>query len=232
MRSPPPLMHWSFFLPVVAPCELGADGHPKRGGFMPPITLPRRMFAAADIVFEGGLCLGEAAVLTSTIANVSRKSGKSGDLVFVEVERVLSQADRVRVRERQTIVYREAGAATPAVREGHGVEGAESWRPTTTDLFRFSAVTFNAHRIHYDLPYARDEEGYPGLVVQGPFIAAKLFDLARRLSGRDLARFSFRAQAPTFAEQLLYLARGEAEGEVKAIRCDGVTAMSASYSTL
>lgn len=230
-RSPPPLVHWAFFLPVVAPSELGVDGHPRRGGFMPPIALPRRMFAAADIDFEAVLRLGEAATLTSTIANLSHKRGNSGDLVFVEVERVVSQADRVCVRERRTIVYRDASAATTAIEESHKVEGAETWRPTTTDLFRFSAVTFNGHRIHYDLPYARDEEGYPGLVVQGPFIAAKLFDLARRLSGRELSQFSFRARAPTFVGQMLYLARGEAEGQVKAIRCDGVTAMSASYST-
>lgn len=228
-RAPPALAHWAFFLPVCPAAELGEDGHPRRGGFLPPVSLPRRMFAASEMNFGAPLKLGGEATLSSSIAEVRHKAGKSGDLVFVEVERAISQAGAECVRERQTIVYRQAGEPTPPVQEG-AASGGEAWRPSAVDLFRFSAVTFNSHRIHYDAPYARDVEFYPGLVVQGPFIAAKLFAQARRELGAPPRRFAFRAQAPAFAEQLLYIGAGEGPGEVKAVRCDGVTAMSATFS--
>lgn len=227
----PPLLHWAFFLPTPLAHDLGEDGHPKRGGFMPPITLPRRMFAAAEINWLAPLRIGVAATLKATIADVKHKSGKSGDLVFVEVDREISQAETVCVREHQAIAYRAGGARTAAVAETYTESDATEWRPSAVDLFRFSATTFNSHRIHYDWPYARDAEGYPGLVVQGPFIAARLCGLARSLAGRDLSRFSFRAQAPAFSPQPLYLTGSLASSEVRAVRCDGITAMAATFST-
>jgi 3-methylfumaryl-CoA hydratase len=223
----PPLGHWAYFVDVAGPDGLGPDGHPKRGGdgLMPPITLPRRMFAAGALEFVEPLALGQDAELTLTIADVRHRAGRSGDLVFVEVDRTLTQNSRPRILERQTIVYRDAGEPTPpVVPASDAPTGDETWTPTTADLFRFSAATFNSHRIHYDLPYATKEEGYPGLVVQGPFTAAKLFAF---VAARDpIRRFSFQAKAPLFASwpvRLLSIAPGAAAA---AVRCDGETAMS------
>ncbi len=225
-RAPPPLAHWAFFLPLAEDGELGTDGHPRRGGFLPAVSLPRRMFAGATIDFLGALALGEEAELVSRIIDVEAKTGASGELVFVEVERALIQAGAARVRERQTYVYRDAGAPTPLPQPIDPAPAGEIWRPGTVNLFRFSAATFNSHRIHFDLPYAGDVEGYPALVVHGPFTAARLAGIAER--GGSLARFRFRALAPLFLGQPIALR--EREGELAAIRCDGVTAMIAEAS--
>lgn len=228
----PPLVHWAFFLEVVGPGEIGADGHPRRGlGIMPNVTLPRRMFAAAAMRFAEPLTLGRDAELTLTVADVKHRTGKTGELVFVEVDRVLTQDGRERLTERQTIVYRGAGEATAAVQPADlpGRAGEEIWRPSPVDLFRFSAVTFNSHRIHYDQAYVRGEEGYPDLVVHGPFTAVKLAMLAARdCPGKSMKTFSFRAMSPLFVSQPVRLASGEAAGEVEATRCDGAVAMAAS----
>ncbi|MFC3172667.1 hypothetical protein ACFOD9_00230 [Novosphingobium bradum] len=219
----PPLPHWAFFLPQPADAEIGVDGHPRRGGFLPAISLPRRMFASADIVFEAPLVLGGNAEQVSTIAEVNHKSGKSGDLVFVEVDKVISQGGTVRVRERQSYVYREMGEPAVMPDVVAPAPAGEAWQPNAVNLFRFSAVTFNSHRIHYDLPYAQAEEGYPALVVHGPFTAAKLAGLAERQGA--LRRFAFRAQSPLFLGPAIHLQQGE--NEVRAIRCDGAVAMIA-----
>ena len=183
------------------------------------------MFAGADIALHSGLELEQPAEMTLRIADVAHKRGRSGDLVFVEVERTLSQGGAVRVEERQSLVYRAIDPTptplpTPA---GEPVAG-ELWAPTTTNLFRFSAVTFNGHRIHYDAPYAIGVEGYPALVVHGPFAAARLAQFAGR--ERPLARFAFRATAPLFAGQPVRL-RHAGEDEVQAVRCDGAVSTSA-----
>ena len=224
-RTPPPLGHWAYFNEVVGPEGIGEDGHPRRGGFLPPVTLPRRMFAQAELEFAAPLRLSEAAELHMQIADVRRRSGRSGELVLVEVDRRLEQAGVVRLTERQTIVYREAGEATPAVVPT--LEPApEDWRPTRPDLMRFSAATFNSHRIHYDAPNAREVEGYPALVVHGPFTAAKLFALATKAAGGPLKSFSFRAMAPLFLGQPIRLSATDVG--VEAVRCDGATAMAAT----
>lgn len=229
----PPLGHWAYFNEVAAPEDLGPDGHPRRGRFLPPVALPRRMFASAQFRFEAPLILGAPAELVSTIADVRRRAGRTGELVLVDVARRLSQEGALRLSETQTIVYREAGAPTPSVADtvtdtGAGGEG-ERWRPSRVELFRFSAATFNGHRIHYDQAYARDEEGYPDLVVHGPLTAARLCDLAARVAGAPLKAFSFRALAPLFVDQPVRLRVGEEAGTVVAVRCDGATAMSAGF---
>ncbi len=229
-RTPPPLGHWAFFLEAREGGELGEDGHPRRGGFMPPVRLPRRMFAASTMRFSAPLVLGAEGELRLTIADVRHRSGKSGDLVFVEVDRSLIQAGVERVAERQTIVYRGVGEAVPPVKPAPlpAGGGAAIWAPGPVDLFRFSAVTFNAHRIHYDAAYASHEEGYPGLVVHGPFTAAKLCALAAHAGPAGAMRgFAFRANAPLFAGQPIRLTPGKEAGAAEAVRCDGVTAMSA-----
>ena len=187
------------------------------------------VFASSQLAFEAPLELGETAVLGTTIADLRRRSGRSGELVLMDVLREISQEGRLKITETQTIAYRAAGAPTPAVvDDGKGGLG-EIWRPTSVDLFRYSAATYNGHRIHYDQAYARGEEGYPDLVVHGPFTAAKLCDLATRTAGRPLATFSFRAQAPLFVNQPVRLRAGDEPSTVIAVRCDGQIAMSASY---
>jgi 3-methylfumaryl-CoA hydratase len=228
--DPPPLAHWAWFLETAGAETLGADGHPRRGGLMPPVRLPRRMFAASVIDFSEPLALDEAAELSITIADVRHRAGKTGDLVFVETDRRLTQEGRTRLAERQTIVFRGLGERTPPVVAADplpSAPGAETWSPRTADLFRFSAATFNSHRIHYDLPYTRDEEGYPDLIVHGPFTAARLFGFARGRATGPIRRFSFRALSPLFAGQPILLAPGEGPGEVQAIRADGAVSMTA-----
>ncbi|MEZ5679815.1 MAG: hypothetical protein R3E14_00790 [Erythrobacter sp.] len=222
-----PLPHWAFFLPSPLDSAIGEDGHPMRGDFLPAITLPRRMFAAATILFESPLETGLEGELTSEITEVAHKSGRTGELVFVEVTKTLSQSGSNRVQERQTYVYRGEGGPVPmpvpSVEEPQG----EVWHPSEVNLFRFSAATYNGHRIHYDRPYATAVEGYPALVVHGPFTAARLAGLAMR--DGQLASFSFRAIAPLFLGQKIYLRKISATG-VEAVRCDGVTAMQATVS--
>ena len=231
-RAQPSLAHWAFFLPVAAGADIGPDGHPKRGGFMPAIPLPRRMFAGAAIRFSAPLALGRPATRSSTIADVKHKPGRSGDLVFVEVDHTITQEHGVSVFERQTIVYRPAGesdaervAVIVPTPQPEAV-GDVQWQPGAVDLFRFSAVTFNSHRIHYDAPYVTAVEGYPGLVVHGPFTATKLHGYARSRLGRPLNSFSFRATAPLFVDQPIRLTGGDQPGAFRAIRCDGVVAMT------
>jgi 3-methylfumaryl-CoA hydratase len=226
----PPLAHWAYFLEAVGPDGFGHDGHPKRGGLLPPVRLPRRMFAAADMRFSAPLILDAPAELTLTIVDVRHRSGRTGDLVFVEVDRSLVQDGAERLAERQTIVYRGLGEPVPPVVPANPppAHGAEAWTPGPVDLFRFSAVTFNSHRIHYDQPYVTAEEGYPALVVHGPFTAAKLFAFAQARAGGPIRHFAFRANAPLFVGQPIYLAPGDKADEVQAVRCDGAVAMTAT----
>lgn len=225
--APPPLGHWAFFLPQPADGEIGVDGHPRRGGFLPDITLPRRMYAASRMEFAAPLRLEQPAELTTTIADVSHKAGRTGDLIFVDVERVVTQNGEMCVSETQSYVYRHEGEPVPLPQPARDEPQGERWMPTEVNLFRFSAATFNGHRIHYDLPYATRVEGYPALVVHGPFTAARLAGLAMR--DGPLVTFAFRAMAPLFLGQPIYL-RAAGTGAVEAVRCDGAVAMRAEFA--
>jgi len=226
-RVQPSLAHWALFLPVAPADQLGDDGHPKRGGFLPPVTLPRRMFASASMRFGSPLVLGQRAERVSTVVDIIHKSGRSGDLILVEVEHSIVQGGEKKLSEHQTIVYRGAGEPIAPIQpaEFPSEAGDVHWQPRAVDLFRFSAVTFNSHRIHYDLPYTTGEEGYPELVVHGPFTAVKLFGRARE-KGRP-SSFSFRAVAPIFLGQPVII-REDADGSIRAIRADGADAMTAA----
>ncbi len=198
--------------PVIVPMsELGPDGHPKKGGFMPPIPLPRRMWAGSRIVFHRPLRLDEEVSATARIAAITPKSGASGELVFVEVERAYAAAGEALVTETQTIVYRGAesagGAAKPAsAAPDEAWDATRELVPGEVMLFRYSALTFNGHRIHYDRPYTTGEEGYPGLIVHGPLTASLLLDFAARLWGDNaLKSFSFRALAPAYGGEAMVL---------------------------
>lgn len=231
----PPLWHWFYFLPMAPQASLGEDGHPQRGGFMPPIPYPRRMFAGARLRFVRPLLIGEPARREGLIRDVVLKAGRSGALAFVTVGYRFYQRGELCIDEEQDIVYREPGppVPTPEPAELPPVpEGAFSRlvRPDSRLLFRFSALTFNAHRIHYDRPYAREVEGYPGLVVHGPLTAMLLLDLARKGSGRPVAGFSFRGQAPIFDLAPFRLV-GIPAGEQVALEAqgpDGKAALSAT----
>jgi 3-methylfumaryl-CoA hydratase len=230
----PQLWHWFFFLPRVPQSQLGPDGHPHRGGFMPPIELPRRMFAGARVRFLWPLVIGERARRRSVIRAVSEKAGRTGKLAFVTVCHQIEQDDRICIEEEQDIVYREAGArvAAPEVKELAPVP-AGSWSrvitPDPTLLFRFSALTFNAHRFHYDRDYATVEEGYPGLVVHGQLTAVFLMELVRSHSPRPLISFAFRGLAPLFdlAPFRLVGSRDGQRVQLEAQGPDGQTTMSA-----
>ena len=199
----PPLAHWLYFLPKALQRETGADGHPKRGAFLPPVPLPRRMWAGGRLHFERDLRVGDEVERYSTIARVDPKTGRSGALVFVTVRHEIRDAKGVALTEEHDIVYRgepdpsvaSPSAAAAAVDEAFGRRIV----PDPVLLFRYSALTFNGHRIHYDRPYATQVEGYPGLVVHGPLIATLLVDLVRReLPGARLRAFSFKAASPLF----------------------------------
>ncbi len=198
----PPLWHWLYFLPLHRQSELGADGHAKRGGFLPPVELPRRMWAGGRFTFHQPLHVGEAIRRTSTIADVSHKEGRTGSLIFVLVRHEIAGENGLAITEEHDIVYRQAphpGDPTPPPRPAP--ENA-LWRrhidPDTVLLFRYSALTFNGHRIHYDRRYVTEVENYPGLIVHGPLLATLLVDLLRRNVPAPLLSFGFRAIRPVF----------------------------------
>jgi 3-methylfumaryl-CoA hydratase len=200
----PPLAHWLYFLPVHRQSEIGPDGHAKRGGFLPPVPLPRRMWAGGRLVWNPSnpLRVGDAARRISRIASVSHKSGRSGDLVFVTVTHEVRNAQGVALAEEHDIVYRGApqpGEAPAAVAAPPDAQWQRELVPDDVLLFRYSALTFNGHRIHYDRRYVTEVEGYPGLIVHGPLIATLLVDLVRReLPHARISGFDFKAVRPTF----------------------------------
>lgn len=198
----PPAIHWCLAPTALPPEKLGRDGHPEKGGFLPPVPLPRRMWAGGRIAFRQPLLEGDEVTRTSRIADIAAKPGRTGSLVFVTVEHEFTTKRGLAVREEQDIVYREdqaAGVAPPPAAEAAG-EHRVMVEATTTLLFRYSALTFNGHRIHYDIDYAREVENYAGLVVHGPLQATLMLHLAARLNGGNCpARFSYRGMAPLFA---------------------------------
>jgi 3-methylfumaryl-CoA hydratase len=209
--TPLPLLHhWLYFWDVKVPATLGTDGHPARGGFLPPVPLPRRMWAGGRLRFHTPLLIGERVTKTSTILKVEAKSGRSGNLVFVTVQHELSGAQGLAVVEEQDIVYRDAAApgAIPAPATGTAAPNTpwqRSVEPDSVLLFRYSALTMNGHRIHYDRPYAVAEESYPGLVVHGPLQATLLADLAVRNLAAPITAFSFRGLSPAFDGTTLHI---------------------------
>lgn len=217
----PPLWHWMLFQDWAPARALGPDGHPCRGGFLPPVhDLPRRMWAGGRVAFPGALRVGERVRRTSTILKVDEKAGGSGRLVFVTVRHEVAGEAGPAILEEQDIVYRSAegaavkgAAAAPPAPEG---AAAHTLRPDPVMLFRYSALTGNGHRIHYDLAYVTGEEGYPGLVVHGPLQATWLAELARgRWPERRVTRFAFRGRRPAFHGRALAVEGWEEDGTVR-----------------
>ena len=196
----PPLAHWLHFLPTTRQSELGPDGHARRGDFLPPVPLPRRMWAGSRLEFLRPLAVGDTISRLSRIAGVQVKRGRSGPLAFVTVRHEVSDAGGLAITDEHDIVYRGLTGTAPApVPAPAGEAWSRTVQPDPVLLFRYSAVTFNGHRIHYDRPYCTGVEGYAGLVVHAPLTATLLLDLLRRQRpGVDLAAFSFRALRPLF----------------------------------
>ncbi len=229
----PPLWHWLYFLEAKPAAELGRDGHPRKGGFLPPVALPRRMWAGGRFEFHAPVRFGEEAQKVSTIVRVVPKQGRTGPLCFVTVLHEIYTGGILAVSEEQDIVYRE-DPAPDAPRQKFEqapatAEIREIVEPTEVQLFRYSALTFNGHRIHYDIDYARAVEGYEALVVHGPLIATLLVDLASRTAGRSPRRFGFRALAPVTSNHAFAIGT-QVDGTVQQLwagRNDGALAMQA-----
>ncbi|KAF0118621.1 MAG: hypothetical protein FD149_576 [Rhodospirillaceae bacterium] len=234
--SLPPLWHWFFFLPRVPMRQIGPDGHPQRGGFLPPVALPRRMFAGARMKFHDSLVIGRPATREGEVIAVQEKKGGTGTLVFVTVRYRIFQDGRLCVEEEQDIVYREPGGPAPAptlapdAPRNTGTAWVKTITPTPVLLFRFSAITFNSHRIHYDRPYAMGEENYPALMVHGPLTATLLMDLVRNNTKRPVTEYTFRGRAPLFDLYPFHL-MGRLSGntvELEAQGPDGASCMTAT----
>ena len=214
----PPAWHWMFFNPVARRSELGPDGHPRRGNFLPDLGLPRRMWAGGRLTYHAPLPIGAEAERKSEIVDVVSKTGRSGRLAFVTVRHRIVSGATLCIEEEQDLVFREAAlpgapGALP-VQAPVDARWSEPFTPDPVLLFRYSALTENGHRIHYDQPYARAVEGYRDLVVHGPLIATLLHGLAARCRGdAPLRRFSFRATAPLFVDRPFHLEAAPLDGD-------------------
>ena len=239
--EPLPLtFHWVNVFPPQRASLLGEDGHPRRGGFLPPVALPRRMWAGSSLVFGKPLLVGENLERTSTIKDVTLKQGSTGALVFVSVEYRLDGAGGGSVVENQDVVFRDQpredespAAPAPGTAVPTGGEWKEEHTPDAVLLFRYNACIFNAHRIHFDRPYATRVEKYPALVVPGPLTATMLLEALARRDRRVVRSFSFRNVRPLFEGRVASLAGKASAGdaaELWAADDDGFTAMRASVT--
>jgi 3-methylfumaryl-CoA hydratase len=196
-------VHWCLAQPVFPMSMLGPDGHPTRGGFLPPVPLPRRMWAGGAIEFLQPLRVGDESTRSSRIADVQVKTGSTGTLCFVSVEHSISSPRGIAIRERQDIVYREMTTSTPATAKASPPPPEAQHRETHVSdpvlLFRYSALTFNGHRIHYDRDYVTKVEGYPGLIFHGPLQATFIIEMAAKLhGGKPPKKFTYRGLQPLF----------------------------------
>ena len=223
--------HWCLSPDIVAPDQIGGDGHPKLGAFLPYVGLPRRMWAGGEVTLHGHFSLGDVVKKHSEIADVSFKEGKSGKLCFFKINHHYFVGDRLIIAERQDVVYREAAMA-PSVNASQPVASPQgkAWtvKPTSTMLFRYSAMTFNGHRIHYDDPYARNVEFYDGLVVHGPLQATLMINLAATLLDHAPKTFSYRGVSPLILGEPFLVDAAKADGAitVQTISSAGVVTMT------
>lgn len=228
----PPLWLWLYFLPVVGAAQTGPDGHPARGGFLPPVALPRRMWAGSRVSFQAPVRIGDELTKVSSVAKVSTKTGRTGEMVFVTVRHAYSRGGAGVMEEEQDIVYTALPEAyvpvAPLPAEPHHWQEATAIDPVL--LFRFSALTYNAHRIHYDRDYAGAVEKYPDLVVHGPLQAILMMEAARRRAlGRRAASFTFRGVRPLFAADAATVCGRTVLGkeELSVVKADGGATMQA-----
>lgn len=231
----PPFWHYIYFWDALRPAGLGRDGHPRTGDFIPNLGLPRRMWAGGDLQFHAPILLGTPATKVTKITDVQEKQARSGRLAVVTLQHQILQNGQLCITEDQSLLYREEASADgpkpvpPVAPTDETVKQSRSF--SATDLFRYSALTFNGHRIHYDRDYAMQVEGYAGLIVHGPILAQMLVHLGQGLLG-ELKTFSFRATSPLFDfEEATFCARPEGDGLALWARGpDGRMCMSAKAS--
>jgi 3-methylfumaryl-CoA hydratase len=225
-------IHWCLSPDIVNPDQLGGDGHPKLGNFLPDVGLPRRMWAGGELKLHGQFKSGDVVQKQSVIADISYKTGNSGNLCFITVNHSYTVAAKVMLEERQDIVYREATSARVAHAQPPAVPNKTAWAvtPTSTMLFRYSAMTFNGHRIHYDDLYARHVEGYAGLVVHGPIQATLMLNLAATILKQPPQTFSYRGVSPLILGDPFHVDATEANGglTLRTISFVGVVTMTAT----
>lgn len=233
----PPFWEWMYFLPTPKASATGVDGHPDKGGFLPPVPLPRRMWAAGEVECHKALIIGQPASRLSTIESVELKTGSTGVLVFVNVRHDISQAGELCISQVQNIVYREQPTESaelppgkPALSEA---DFSQEITPNPVLLYRYSALTYNGHRIHYDRDYAVNEELYPALVVHGPLLVTLLLELKRHnIADKALKTFKFRAVRPTF-DTSVFTVSGKRDGDDLSLWSadnDGFTCMTIKAS--
>jgi 3-methylfumaryl-CoA hydratase len=213
-QNAPLAVHWCLAPPAAAASDIGPDGHPARGGFLPPVPLPRRMWAGGQLTFHNRLMVGDHVERVSNIADVTVKEGRTGVLCFVTLHHEISSSAGLLITERQDLVYRPAAGSASGTAKPEELPPAQWRRTQKADpvlLFRFSALTFNGHRIHYDRPYAMEVENYPGLVVHGPLQASWLLNFAAEIKGAAPRQFSFRGVNPLFDFQSFALCAREAD---------------------
>lgn len=227
----PPFWHWGQFWIIAPPDKLGRDGHPAHGGLMPHVGLPRRMWAGGALDFHAAITVGQRASRVTKASEVMKKTGRSGPLAFVTLHHQITQNGTLCVSERQDLVFRDDPApdapARPAKMASEKAELRKGYCTTAVDLFRYSALTFNGHRIHYDRQYAQEVEGYDGLIVHGPLLAQRMIEMAVETLG-TIAHFTFRAEAPVFDHQSYEVRAESAETGLRlwVAREDGVLAMT------
>lgn len=233
----PPAWHWMYFHEATRADDLGLEGHPDLGGFMPPVSFggdepPRRMWAGGKLSFEQPLKIGDSATKRSTVKSITAKEGRSGKLVFVTIEHEISVGDTRCILEEQNIVYREpvqsSGAGDNTSPAPDDSEFSIEYTPNPIMLFRYSALTFNSHRIHYDVDFARQQEGYPDLVVHGPLTATLLLDLFyHQFPEKRITGFEYRGRSPLFNPNPFTI-NGKADGQAWASNHEDGLAMSAT----
>ena len=229
----PPLWHWIYFLEAKPESDLGRDAHPKKGDFLPPIQLPRRMWAGGRFTFCNDLVIGEKAKKITTIRKIVEKEGSAGPLCFITLEHKIYSKEEVSIIEEQDLVYlqdQQGSKSLPLAQNNlERPDFSQEIHPSEILLFRYSALTFNGHRIHYDLDYARNVEGYDGLVFHGPLTATLLLDLALKEKNKPIKKYSFRGTAPLSNLDCFWI-EGKSEDDsviLWARRKDGVVAMKA-----
>jgi 3-methylfumaryl-CoA hydratase len=221
-------LHWCLVPDVMPQNALGDDGHPRLGQILPDVGLKRRMWAGGEMIFSRLLQLGDVVDKISTIENIAFKSGKSGDLCFVTLRHLYNIDGETAINERQDVVYRAPNSLTGGTHAEVAVVTQQDWlvQSTPTLLFRYSALTFNGHRIHYDYPYATQEEGYEGLVVHGPIQATLLMNLAAKKFNRMPNRFTYRGQKPLIAGHAFGVSAVAKDGAIAAVVRDHTGAVT------
>ncbi|TVR14772.1 MAG: acyl-CoA dehydrogenase [Balneolaceae bacterium] len=232
----PPCAHWVYFTPMGRQSDLAADGHAKKGGFLPPVDLPKRMWAGGTIQFKKPLKTGAPADKKSTIVKIEEKEGSSGKLCFVTVRHQISAYGAVAIDEEQQIVYREASEEGAHPIRTKPMDIDFDWKKsrvlTSTDLFRYSALTFNGHKIHYDFPYTTEEEGYPNIVVHGPLLLTLLLNAFKSKSdGKVIEEVSYKAVGPIYLGEELTITSKDVDNtkvEMRVLGPDNKIAMMAT----